>query len=140
MAVQRVRLSRWAVRIIELAMRALPRGEIRHRYERELTAELYALDLRAQRAFAARVLLTSTSLRAAVHASGIHGGNVMTVTTRRKPLLCRLGLKHHWVWKYTDTSDRYLICSRCGKEGPQVSAQAVNGAIISGIVSGTSPQ
>src|SRR6185503_16794792 len=38
------RPSRGVVRVVELAARALPGGDVRRRYEREFVTELYGLD------------------------------------------------------------------------------------------------
>jgi hypothetical protein len=128
------RPPRWATFAISLALRALPRGRLRGRYERELLNELQALPPGRQGRYALGVLATAWSLRRAVQ-----GGNTLpekTTMTDRKPLLCRFNIKHHWVWHYTDPHERYLVCSRCGKDGPVTTAQAANGAIISGIMNG----
>jgi hypothetical protein len=125
---------RWATFAISLALRALPRGDLRDRYERELLTELHAMPRGRQGRYALGVLGTAWSLRRAVQ-----GSNALPEETNmadRKPLLCRFNIKHHWIWHYTDPHERYLVCSRCGKDGPGTTAQAANGAVISGIMNG----
>ena len=34
----------------------------------------------------------------------------------RKPLLCRLNVRHKWHTESTDDGGRYLRCQRCGKD------------------------
>ena len=111
------RPHRAAARAVELAALVLPRGDIRRRYEREFVAELYGLDRGAQARHVLGVLTSIWSLRAAVRAENYrqleesmgHG------TTRRRPLLCRLNLWHHWQTGHTEDGGRYLYCSRCDK-------------------------
>ncbi|MEN2741440.1 hypothetical protein ABCS02_26960 [Microbacterium sp. X-17] len=35
---------------------------------------------------------------------------------RRKPLLCRLNLHHHWHLESTPDGGRYMRCTKCGKD------------------------
>jgi hypothetical protein len=37
-------------------------------------------------------------------------------TIGRKPLLCRVGLHHHWVRERTSDGGRFWHCDRCGKD------------------------
>jgi hypothetical protein len=108
------------MRTISLAMRSLPKGEIRRRYERELMADLYGMTTKRQAMYAGNVLLTCRSLRRAMLDAGAYRGesNVM-ITFTRIPLRCRLNLKHHWVSESIEGSHEHiLVCSRCGKEPP----------------------
>jgi hypothetical protein len=43
----------------------------------------------------------------------------------RKPLLCRLNVRHKWHTESTDDGGRYARCQRCGKDetGPLVTAR-----------------
>ena len=107
-----------ALGLVSLAVRALPKGEVRRRYERELGAQLYHLDRRQQALFALNVLLSCRSLRGALIDAGPFRGEAgIMITLPRIPLRCRLNLKHHWVSESLEGShEHYLICSRCGKE------------------------
>src|SRR5919199_492618 len=110
------RPHRAAERVIELATLALPRGDIRRRYERELVAELYGLDGRQQVRHVLGVLVSTWSLRAAVTAENYTQlEESMGHVTTRRPLLCRLNLWHHWQGGSTEDGGRYLYCSRCEK-------------------------
>ncbi|MFE4469044.1 hypothetical protein ACFRFH_09505 [Leifsonia sp. NPDC056824] len=40
----------------------------------------------------------------------------MMAASRRKPLLCRLNIHHHWHLESTPDGDRYMRCSKCGKD------------------------
>ena len=35
---------------------------------------------------------------------------------RRKPLLCLLNVRHHWHVESTPDGDRYVRCTKCGKD------------------------
>ena len=35
---------------------------------------------------------------------------------RRKPLLCALNLHHHWHLESTPDGDRFMRCTKCGKD------------------------
>jgi hypothetical protein len=39
-----------------------------------------------------------------------------STTPLRKPLLCRLNLKHHWHAESTPDGGRYVRCTKCGKD------------------------
>lgn len=36
--------------------------------------------------------------------------------TAKKPLLCRINLRHKWEWAHTHDGQRYVRCARCHKE------------------------
>lgn len=38
------------------------------------------------------------------------------MTTRRKRLLCRTGLRHHWELAKTSDGTAYIRCAKCFKE------------------------
>jgi hypothetical protein len=35
---------------------------------------------------------------------------------RRKPLLCLLNVRHHWHEESTPDGERYVRCTKCGKD------------------------
>ena len=110
------RPHRSAARAVELAALALPRGDIRRRYERELVAELYGLDGREQARYVLGVLVSVWSLRAAVTAENYtQMEEAMGHVATRRPLLCRLDLRHHWQRGQTEDGGRYMYCTRCEK-------------------------
>ena len=39
-----------------------------------------------------------------------------STTEQHKPLLCLLNLHHHWQAESTPDGDRYVRCSKCGKD------------------------
>ena len=103
---------RAAQRAVELAVLALPRGDVRRRYEREFVAELYGLDGRHQARHVFGVLVSIRSLRAAVRTEDYTKleesmGHVII----RRPLLCRLNLRHHWQTGHAEDGARYTYCS-----------------------------
>ena len=98
---------RAVVRLVELAALVLPPGDVRRRYEREFVAELSGLDGAHQARYALGVLLTVWSLRAAVTSEGYQLLEAsMGHAPRRRPLLCRLNLHHHWQLGLTDDGGR----------------------------------
>lgn len=110
------RPHRAAARAVELAALVLPRGDIRRRYERELVAELYGLGGRDQARHVLGVLITIWSLRLAVTAENYTQlEESMGHVIHRRPLLCRLNLRHHWQKGHTEDGSRYTYCSRCDK-------------------------
>lgn len=113
------RPNRLARAMVDVALLALPAGELRHRYERELPAELYGLPAGRQLRYAAGTLTTAWSLRNAATGRTNLEGATMTVATPRKPLLCMLNLRHHYVRDSTEDGELYYVCDRCGKDRPE---------------------
>jgi hypothetical protein len=110
------RPSRGVVRIVELAARALPRGDVRRRYEREFVTELYGLDRPHQLRYALGVLISVWALRAAVTAEEYTlREETMGHVLHRRPLACRLNLYHRWQKGSTDDGSMYTYCRKCGK-------------------------
>jgi hypothetical protein len=110
------RPSRAAVGVIELALHALPQGDIRHRYERELVAELYGLDRGRQARYVLGVLVSVWALRAAVTADQYTlREEAMGHVIHRRPLTCRLNIYHRWRKGSTDDGTLYVYCRKCGK-------------------------
>ena len=110
------RPSRVAVRALELAALTLPRGDVRHRYEREFVADLYGLDRARQTRYALGVLVSVWSLRAAVSTEEYTLlEETMGHVVQHRPLLCRLNLHHRWRKGSTDDGHLYTYCRKCGK-------------------------
>ena len=113
---EHTRPSPGAIRVVELAALALPRGDIRRRYEREFVAELYGLDGAHQARHALGVLVSVWSLRAAVTTDDYTLlEEAMGHVTQRRPLMCRLNLRHRWQTGHTEDGGRYSYCERCDK-------------------------
>ena len=107
---------RWlSERIVGLALRVLPRGEIRRRYERELIAELHALPAERQLRFALGTLFSAHALRnAAVGRASLDGAGT-DVGARR--IRWRCIVSHSWRTVTTEEGDVWSVCRRCGKYG-----------------------
>jgi hypothetical protein len=107
----------WTRRLIELAAFALPRA-CRDRYRREFLAEVYGVSRAGQASYALHVLAYSVPLRFAVRSgrtsSPLEGIDMSR--RARRPLRCRLNIRHHWVGESADDGTRYLRCRRCGKD------------------------
>jgi hypothetical protein len=108
-----------ALGLVRLSTRMLPAGDTRQRYRWELYADLTALDRPHQLTYASGVLSTAWQLRREL-TQEIDPMND-TTTTPTIPLLCRLNLRHHWVY-VTNPEDnhRYRRCGHCGKDDPRV--------------------
>jgi len=106
----------WPRRTVRVATRALPRGPVRDRYRAELLAELDPLDAGSQARFATGVLASSLALRRAVSSHPSPTPLEVTVTTPRKPLLCRFNLHHVWESAHTPDGQRFVRCAHCLKE------------------------
>jgi hypothetical protein len=107
----------WARASIGVAVRVLPAGTVRERYRQELTVELYDLNGAAQLRHAYGVLTHIWALRPATARTTRF---TPEGTMKRPPLLCRLNLRHHWVFARTEDNQRYRRCSRCGKDDPRL--------------------
>lgn len=101
--------------LIAMAVRLLPKGVVRDRYRRELTADLRVLKKQQRLPFALRSLAGAPALRrATTGARNSAGTDVMAAP--RKPFLCRTGLHHRWELAYTDVGAEFVRCQRCLKE------------------------
>ena len=109
--------------MVRLSTRLLPAGETRQRYRWELFADLSALDHPHQLAYASGVLSTVWQLRREL----TQEIDPMTdSTTTRKPLLCRLNLRHHWGFVMNpEDNHRSRVCVRCGKDDPHLNSGPV---------------
>lgn len=103
-------LARQSVR---LAARVLPAGSARNRYEQEFVAEMYALAPQRQRVYAIGVLTHAWSLRAALADNPVVKEEM---DMHRKPLMCRLNIRHAWRWDSTEDGARYEHCAKCGRD------------------------
>ena len=111
------RPGRMATVVVQVAVHALPHGGIRERYRQEFLADLLELEPRRRRRYALGVALQVLPLRAALAHTSRSAWEAMVGPRIRKPLLCRLNLRHHWVTRSSeDGSARFRACSRCGKE------------------------
>jgi hypothetical protein len=99
--------------LVRLVTQALPAGAVRQRYRFEMVADLQYLDRPHQVYYAAGAVSTVWSLRREL-TSEVSMRD--TTTTPTVPLLCRLGLKHHWHWESTEDGQRFERCARCGKD------------------------
>jgi len=101
----------WSMSITRTALRLVPPGAARERWQRELVAELYGLDRGQQARHTLGVVSRAAALRAAVTSRDrLVPEDVMT-----KGFRCRLGW-HKWAHRYTDQHAHYLVCRRCHKQ------------------------
>jgi hypothetical protein len=108
--------GRWPGRIARLAARVLPAGPARDRYRHEFLAELYGMSAARQIRHATALLTRSFALRAAVDREQQPSTlELITPVTTRKPLRCRLNIRHKWVRRINPDGDDYLQCKRCKK-------------------------
>jgi hypothetical protein len=103
-------------RLVRLATRALPAGQLRERYRQEFLAELYGLSRSGQTGYAIRVLTRSPALRSAVCTVRTALPEVAMTPSVRKPLLCRTHLHHRWAPARNPDGENYLRCRRCGTD------------------------
>ena len=54
----------------------------------------------------------------------------------RRPLLCRLNVRHKWHTESTDDGGRYLRCQRCGKDETGPVGDGSNRGMISAHIRG----
>jgi hypothetical protein len=131
------RPPRWWARALIAASAAILPSSARPRYEEEFIADLYGMSRGEQARYSLGTAMHSFNLRHAVCIDRRHsplGDNDMIIRARR-PLHCRLNVRHDWHAESTEDGARYLRCRRCGKDetGPvqssnqgQLSAHAAN--------------
>jgi hypothetical protein len=119
--------GRLVLTVVGLAVRALPKGPVRRRYQRELIAELHGMSFWSQARYVLGVLCSAWALRSAVRGKALE--DAVTVSPTRKRLLCLLNIKHQWWWFHKDDGEPYIACRRCGKDGPEVPPGRIAGAI-----------
>jgi hypothetical protein len=107
----------WPRHTVQVATRVLP-GSTRERYRQEFLAELYGLGRARQLRHAFGVLIRSWALRAAINTPSEAAAADMEIVfpRRRRPLFCRLNLRHRWGTVRTEDGKPYLRCQRCGKD------------------------
>ena len=102
----------WSVTTTRTALRLIPPGGGRDRWQRELVAELYGLSRSEQARHTLGVVSRAIALRRAVTAQG----PAIEEDVVKKPIRCRLGW-HSWIPRYSeDGTSRYVGCRRCSKE------------------------
>jgi hypothetical protein len=107
----------WSRHTVQVATRVLP-GSTRDRYRQEFLAELYGLSRTRQLRHAFGVLSRSWALRTAINTPSQTPTADMEIVfpRRRRPLFCRLNLRHRWTTRRTEDGRPYLQCQRCGKD------------------------
>src|SRR5215471_2624227 len=111
----------WPRHTVQAATRVLP-GATRDRYRQEFLAELHGLGRARQLRHAAGVLSRCWALRAAINTPSDAAAADMEIVfpRHRRPLLCRLNLRHRWVTVRTEDGRPYQRCQRCGKDETDV--------------------
>jgi hypothetical protein len=124
----------WARHSVQLATRVLP-GATRDRYRQEFLAELYGLRRARQLRYAFGVLSRSWALRAAINTPSEAAVADMEIVfpRRRRPLLCRLNLRHRWATLRTEDGRPYLRCQRCGKDETDIFGGTKSGREFDGV-------
>ena len=102
----------WSMSITRAALRLIPAGGARDRWQQELVTELYGLSRTEQARHTWGVVTRAPALRAAATTPD----RIVLEAVMRKPLRCRVGW-HKWAHRYTDEHLRYLVCTRCQKQG-----------------------
>jgi hypothetical protein len=113
----------WPRRTVRVATRVLP-GATRDRYRQEFLAELYGLGRARQLRHALGVLSRCWALRDAINTPSPAAAADMEIVfpRRRRPLFCRLNLRHRWATLRTEDGKPYLRCQRCGKDETDIYA------------------
>ena len=101
---------------VSLAVRQLPRGAARARYNDEWLAELHDLGPTGQLRYVAALLLRGPALRAALEEDAVE----TTRSARGRPFWrCRVLHWHDFVVRCNPDGGRYQQCARCGSDrGP----------------------
>lgn len=105
-----------AAALVRLAVRALPAGDLRQRYHRELVADLTHLDRPHQLGYATGVCSCVWALRRELTTEVVVRDTLVTPDGPARPLRCRLNLDHDWHVETTEDGARYRRCRRCGKD------------------------
>jgi hypothetical protein len=104
----------WSLTATRAAVRLVPRGGARDRWQQELVAELHGLSRVEQARHTIGVVTRAPALRAAVTARdrvALPGEDIVRI-----PVSCKLHL-HRWhTVSAEDGSGRFRQCRRCGKE------------------------
>jgi hypothetical protein len=116
--------------ITRAALRVLPAGAVRARWQEELIAELYGLSRREQLLHTLGVVSRVAALRSAATS----GGDPTAVVVLRRPVRCMLR-RHSWRINTTADGSRYRRCRLCGRDdtsdalGPDHWAPTVGGTV-----------
>lgn len=105
--------ARWARAGVALATRALPAGATRQRWREEFSADLFVLGRRQQATYTIGVLANAWALRSALRRG--EPTIVGSTATSRRPLMCRLNLRHRWRVVSTEDGNPHWECTRCRK-------------------------
>jgi hypothetical protein len=103
----------WARMGLTLACRALPAGATRERWRREFHADLQVLGRRQQATYTLGVLANASALRSALDKG--EPSIMETTATSRRPLMCRLNLRHKWRVVSTEDGNPHWECIHCRK-------------------------
>ena len=105
------RPTAWARAGVALASRVLPAGPVRERWRDEFCADLQVLSRRRQATYTVGVLAHAWALR-----SALRKGKPLTMEktgTTRRPLTCRLNLRHKWRVVSTEDGNPHWECTAC---------------------------
>jgi hypothetical protein len=127
----------WPRHTVQVATRVLP-GATRERYRQEFLAELYGQGRARQLHHTAGVLSRSLALRAAINTPSEEAAADMEIVfpRHRRPLSCRLNLRHRWATLRTEDGQPYLRCQRCGKDETDIFAATKSGHEFDGVPPG----
>jgi hypothetical protein len=127
----------WPRHTVEVATRVLP-GSTRDRYRQEFVAELYGLGRARQLHHTAGVLSRSWALRAAINTASEEASADMEIVfpRHRRPLSCRLNLRHQWETFRTEDGKPYQRCQRCGKDETDIFGGTKSGREFDGVPPG----
>ena len=122
---------------VQAATRVLP-GSTRDRYRQEFLADLYGLSRSRQLHHAAGVLSHAWALRAAINTPSDATAADMDIVfpRRRRPLSCRLNLRHRWETFRTDDGKPCLRCQRSGNDETDMFAGTKTGREFDGVPPG----
>lgn len=124
MAEHRIRAAGfWPQHTIRVATRVLP-GATRHRHRQQSRAELHGLGRGALRA------APNTPSDATATDTQI------VFSHRRRPLSCRLNLRHRWATLRTEDGKAYLRCQPCGNDETDLFAGTKSGREFDGVPPG----
>jgi hypothetical protein len=127
----------WPRHTLQAATRVLP-GSTRDRYRQEFLAELYGLGRARRLHHTAGVLSRSWALRTAINTASEEAAADMEIVfpRHRRPLSCRLNLRHRWATLRTEDGKPYLQCQRCGKDETDIFAGTKSRPEFDGVPSG----
>lgn len=98
---------------VALASKALPAGPTRERWRDEFRGDLEVLGRRQQATYTVGVLANAWALRTALRKG--EPPIMENTVTRRRPLMCRLNLRHQWRVVSTEDGNPHRECIACHK-------------------------